>query len=96
MENEKIFDLMTKMYADLKGSIDNLASGQNDLKKEMSSIKTDVSTLKSDVKKIDINLEELDKKVDLSLEGHKTNTEQLNRIETEVSKHEEIILRRVK
>lgn len=96
MENEKIFDLMTKMYADLKGSIDNLASGQNDLKKEISSVKTDVSTLKTDVKKMDIKLEELDKKVDLSLEGHKTNTDQLNRIEEEVSKHEEIILRRVK
>lgn len=52
--------------------------------------------IESGVRKIDIKLEELDKKVDLSLEGHKTNTEQLNRIENEVSRHEEFILKRVK
>lgn len=43
-----------------------------------------------------IELEEIDKKVDLSLEVHKTNTDQLNRIEQDVAQHEEIILRRVK
>jgi len=48
------------------------------------------------IKKMDFKLEELDKKVDLSLEGHKSNTEQLGRIESEVTRHEEFIIRRVK
>jgi len=59
-------------------------------------IKIDLHKMKNDIKKIDFNIEGFDKKVDLSLEGHKSNTEQLTRIEQEVSKHEEIILKRVK
>lgn len=59
-------------------------------------MKIDIGSMKNDIKKIDFNIEELDKKVDFSLEGHKTNTEQLNRIENEVSKQQEIILRKVK
>ena len=59
-------------------------------------MKIDIGSMKNDIKKIDFNIEELDKKVDFSLEGHKTNTEQLNRIENEVSKQHEIILRKVK
>lgn len=89
MENDKIFELMTKMYAEMQ-------EGFKQSNKRFDKLESDVNTLKSDVKKMDIKLEELDKKVDLSLEGHKTNVEQLTRIEKEVSKHEEIILRRVK
>lgn len=89
MENDKIFELMTKMYAEMQ-------EGFKQSNKRFDKLESDVNTLKSDVKKMDIKLEELDKKVDLSLEGHKTNIEQLTRIEKEVSKHEEIILRRVK
>jgi len=59
-------------------------------------IKIDIGSVKNDIKKIDFKIEELDKKTDFSLEGHKTNTEQLNRIENEVSKQQEIILRKVK
>ena len=44
------------------------------------SIKIDIGSMKNDIKKIDFKIEELDKKTDFSLEGHKTNTEQLNRI----------------
>jgi len=59
-------------------------------------MKIDIGSVKNNIKKIDFKIEELDKKVDFSLEGHKTNTEQLNRIENEVSKQQEIILRKVK
>lgn len=89
MENEKIFELMTKMYAEMQ-------EGFKDVKSELKSHGKRLDNMESRMTKIDIKLEELDKKVDLSLEGHKTNTEKLNRIEEEVSKHEEIILRRVK
>jgi len=44
-------------------------------------IKIDIGSVKNNIKKIDFKIEELDKKTDFSLEGHKTNTEQLNRIE---------------
>ena len=59
-------------------------------------IKISIVSVKNDILKINFKIEELDKKTDFSLEGHKTNTEQLNRIENEVSKQQEVILRKVK
>ena len=82
MENEKLFEFMEKIYSQMQQGF-----------KE---VRGDISSMKTDIKKIDFKIEDLNKKVDLSLEGHKTNTEQLNRIESEVSRHEEIILRRIK
>jgi tetrahydromethanopterin S-methyltransferase subunit G len=74
MDNEELFKFMEKMYNEM----------QNGFKK----VDTRLDKLEYGQKKIEINLEELDKKVDASLEGHKTNTEQLNRIEAKVSTHE--------
>jgi hypothetical protein len=51
--------------------------GKKDVKSDIKELKSDVKDLKNRTAKIEIKLEELDKKVDLSLEGHKTNTEQL-------------------
>ena len=89
MENDKLFELMTKMYAEMQ-------EGFKDVKSELQSHGERFNKIESKMTKIDIKLEELDTKVDLSLEGHKTNTEQLNRIEEEVSKHQDFILKRIK
>jgi predicted nucleic acid-binding Zn-ribbon protein len=86
MENEKLFEFMEKMYADLKGEIGTLKLGQEDLKKEVSEIKKTVIKIEDDH----------GKKLETLFDGYKQNSEQLNRIETEVSKHEEVILKRVK
>lgn len=96
MENEKIFELMTKMYSEMQHGFKSVREEMNDIKGDVSTLKEDVSELKNKVRKIDIKLEEVDKKIDLSIEGHKTNTEQPGRIEKEVAKHEEFILKRVK
>ncbi|MGH4049883.1 MAG: hypothetical protein ACREVX_00760 [Clostridium sp.] len=74
---------------EIKNMLIQLMEGQE-------AMKIDIGSVKNDIKKIDFKIEELDKKVDFSLEGHKTNTEQLNRIENEVTKQQEIILRKVK
>jgi hypothetical protein len=50
------------------------------VKSHIKELKSDVKDLKNRTAKIEIKLEELDKKVDLSLEGHKTNKEQLTTI----------------
>ena len=89
MENDKIFELMTKMYAEMQDDF-------KDVKNELQSHGERLNKMESKMTKMDIKLEELDTKVDLSLEGHKTNTEQLNRIEEEVSKHQDFILKRIK
>ncbi|WP_234123025.1 hypothetical protein [Clostridium hydrogenum] len=89
MENDKIFELMTKMHTEMH-------EGFKDVKSELKSHSERLDKIEARMTKLDIKLEELDKKVDLSIEGHKTNTDQLTRIEKEVSKHDEFILKRVK
>ena len=81
---------------EIKKMLIRLMEGQEAIKIDIGSMKNDIGSLKNDIKKIDFKIEELDKKTDFSLEGHKTNTEQLNRIENEVSKQQEVILRKVK
>ncbi|MBC8061355.1 MAG: hypothetical protein H7Y18_11925 [Clostridiaceae bacterium] len=81
----------------MQAGFTKLEKGQLEIKKDISEIKDDISKLESKITKIEFLLEsEIKPKIELSLEGHKTNTEQLSRIENEVSKHEEVILRRVK
>ncbi|QAT40668.1 hypothetical protein [Clostridium sp. JN-9] len=86
MDNEKLFDLMTKMYADLK-------AGQDDLKKEVKSNTENINKLSKTVLHIE---QDHGRKLDALFDGYKQNSEKLTRIEEEVSKHKEIILKRVK
>ncbi|MDP4090554.1 MAG: hypothetical protein Q8930_14990 [Bacillota bacterium] len=89
MENEKLFNLMEKMYIELR-----------DLRKDVkvNSDKIDgVEQRLGNVEKTVMKIEqEHGKRLDVLFDGYKQNSEQLNRIEKEVSKHEEVILRRIK
>lgn len=88
MENDKTFELMTKMYADLK-------EGQDELNKRLDGVdkKLDTKADKSDIVRMENTITP---KIEALFDGYKQNTEQLIRIEDEVSKHEEVILKRVK
>lgn len=82
MESEKLFELMEKMYVELK-----------DIKKE---VKCNTEKINS-VEKTVIRIEnDHGKSLEALFDGYKQNAEQLNRIEKEVAMHEEVILRRVK
>lgn len=111
MENEKLFELMTKMYAEmqegfkksdkrfdkLESDVGDLKSDVGTLKSDVGDLKSDVGTLKSDVKKMGAKIDgEITPKLEALFDGYKQNTEKLTRIENEVLKHEEVILRRVK
>ena len=53
--------------------------------------------VKNEIKKTNAKIDhEVIPKIDVLFDGHKQNTDKLDRIENEVSKHEEIILRRIK
>lgn len=76
MEKEDLFELITKMYADLK-------NGQDELKNE--------------IKKTNISIEnDIRPKIEALFDSYKQNSAQLARIENEVSRQEEVILRRIK
>lgn len=88
--DEKMFELMEKMYSDFSKRFDNIEVDIKDLK-------TEVGSLKVESKKVNSIIEhELMDKIEALFDGYIQNTDKLDRIEKEVSKHEEVILRRIK
>jgi archaellum component FlaC len=86
---EKIFDLLTILHNDFKG------------------LKNDVEDLKNNVKSLETKVDSIDKTViriendnhvqhTALFDGWKQNTEQLGRIEKEVIKQDDFIMRRIK
>lgn len=86
ISNEQLFEFMTKMYNEFNGKFDSMD-------KEM---KKGFKELKDENKKTNAKIDhEIMPKIDALFDGYKQNSEKLDRIEKEVSKHEEIILRRI-
>ena len=106
MENEKLFEFMSKMYSEMK---EDLASVKGDLvsvkgdltsvKGDLVTVKGDLASVKEDVKTINntvIKIElEHDEKLSALFDDYKQNSDKLNRIEKEVTKHDDFILKRV-
>jgi len=86
MDNEKLFDFMTKMYS-------NMQDGFKKVDGRLDTLESDVKSLKKTVLNIE---QDHGKKLEFIFDGLTQHTNQLNRIEEEVKKHDEIILRRVK
>ena len=84
MSNEdKIFDLMEKMYSEVQ-------DGFKDIRGRLEKVETE--TLKTNI----AIEQDIKPKLDALFDGYKQNAERLDRIEHQVSKQEEIIIRKVK
>lgn len=93
MTDRELLELIAGQVGALTLNVDNLTKDVSGLTKDVSELKEGQSNLK----RIVIDLEEdHGKKLTLLLGGYKQNADKLDRIEKEVSKREEIILRRVK
>ena len=87
---EKILGLLEKVYIELQETKKDLKETKESLREEM----------KQGFKKLGDRLVYIEndhgKKLSALFDGYKQNSDKLDRIEAEVSKHEEIILRRVR
>ena len=92
-------DLQNEMQ-EVKGGIKGLKGEVQGLKTEMQDVKGGIKGLKgevADIKKRVIHIEnDHGAKLDALFDGYKQNDDKLTRIEAEVSKHDEFILRRIK
>lgn len=79
-------DTLTEDMAEIKATLPTLAT-----KDELAEVKSEVNSIKAIVVKIE---NDHGQKLGALFDGYKLNSEKLDRIEAEVSKHEEIILRR--
>jgi len=86
LDNEKIYNLIEKMYSDLSSKIGNLDSRIGNLESEIGVVKNTVTRIEN----------EHGKKLNALFDGYVQNTEIIKRIEKKVSKHDDIILRKIK
>jgi len=92
--NEQLFEFMTKMYGDLDGKIVNM---NKEMQEGFKGMNSKIDGLENEIKKINAEIDHgVMPKIDALFDGYKQNSEKLDRIEKEVSRHEEIILRRIK
>ncbi|MBR9648687.1 hypothetical protein [Clostridium tyrobutyricum] len=83
MEGDKMFDLMTKMYAEMQNGFKGVNERIDGLENKVD--KTNI-TIENDIKP----------KIEALFDGYKQNSDKLDRIEKQVSKHDEFIIRRIK
>lgn len=110
-DNEQLFEFMTKMYADMQNEFgkmrNDMQNGFSEVNQRLDRVESRLDGVESRLDGVESRLEQVEnrvtvieqdhgKKLDLLFDGYVQNSETLNRIEKEVSKHEEIILRRVK
>ena len=94
MDNgEKILSLLEKMYIDVNKRLLNLETGMSEIKTELGSVKTELGSVKAIVIKIE---HDHGQRLGALFDGHKLILDRLDRVEAQVSKHEEIIFRRIK
>ncbi len=58
MDNDKLFEFMTKMYGDMQQGFGSLNGRLENVENELKDVKDDVKNLKSDVQKIGIKIDE--------------------------------------
>ena len=93
MENEKVFELMTKMYSEMQNGFNNVNERFEEVNKRFDKVETKLSKIENTVTNIE---HDHGQKLEALFDGYTQNSQQLERIEKEVTKHEEIILRRIK
>ena len=84
--DEKVFELMEKMYLEMQTMKDAMNVGFNDVNNRLDKVEQTVIRIENDH----------GQKLTVLMDGYKQNSDKLDPIEKEVNKHEEIILRRVK
>ena len=101
MDNNKdLFELMTKMYSDFTTRMDRLETKIEHIDNKVDNLETKVDNLETKVKHIDNKVtiieQEHGKKLTALFDGYTQNAQKLDNIQEEVSKHEEVILKRIK
>lgn len=85
MTDRELLELIANQVANLTTQVTNITTEVKDLRSEVKDIKNKVTIIE----------QEHGKKLDALFDGYKLTYEKLQKIEEEVSKHEEIILRRI-
>ncbi len=105
--DRELLELIANQVGNLTYQVDGLTNQVRNLTNDVSEIKGDVSGLKGDVSGLKLEVENIKEivvrlevdhgqKLNALFDGYVQNSEKLDRIEAEVAKHEEFILKRIK
>lgn len=87
MDNSnELFELMTKMYTEMQKGFKTVNDEFKGVNERLHKLENRVTIIEQDH----------GQKLTALFDGYKQNAEMLNKIEQEVSRHEEVIIRRVK
>jgi len=94
---DKTFKLLEKMYIEFTNFRKETNERFDRVESDISGLKKQGTSLESEVKKTNITLEhDIKPKLEALFDGYTQNTQQLDRIATAVSRHEDIIMKKVK
>lgn len=80
---DKMFELMTKMYAQMQAMNDKMDTKFAEVKEEITEIKADVKSVKQDIVRLE---NKMDEKFGALFDGHTQHEDRLERLETKVDK----------
>ncbi|NLK53068.1 MAG: DNA replication initiation control protein YabA [Syntrophomonadaceae bacterium] len=93
MIERELLELIATQVGKLTTQFDGLTTQVNALTKDMAEIKPRLTSIENTVTRIENDHGE---KLGALFDGYKLNSEKLDRIEKEVARHEEFILRRIR
>ncbi len=101
MENQdRLFDLMTKMYGEMQNGFKEVNTRLDKVEIRLDNVENRLDNLESRLDKLEntvTNIEQYHgKKLSALFDGYEQNAEKLDRIEKEVSRQEEVILRKIR
>ena len=106
MTDRELLEIILQKIGDMDSRINGMDSRMTSMeanmatKDELASIKSELAEVKADVKFTKETVVKVEndhgQKLNALFDGYKLNSEKLDRIENEVTKHEEIILRRIR
>ena len=98
---EKMFELMTKMYSEMQKGFEDvykeMQKGFENVNERIDNVETSLRAEIQEVKNTVVRIEnDHGQKLSALFDGYKQNSDKLDRMEAEISKHEEFILKRVR
>ena len=104
MTDRELLELIAAQVGKLTIDVDGFRNDFTDVKNDMTdvrndltNVKNDLTDVKSDIKKIHMTIEhDIQPKLTALYDGQKQLNQKLERVEQEVSKHDEVIWKRVK
>ncbi|HZJ99080.1 MAG TPA: hypothetical protein VFC79_03695 [Tissierellaceae bacterium] len=84
---------LTNQVGTLTNQVDTFTNDMQDIKQRIRNVEKDTGEIKHKIVKME---DDNHRNFTALFDGYKQNSEQLNRIEDEVSKHEEVFIRKIK